>query len=891
MPASASPSTTVSEALRLKILLVWDREEQRAPSLARLADRGHRILPVRTGGQGLQAAQSHPPDVLVVAYPLPDMDLLDFLHRVRDDGPFVPLVVLVPPGHEDIEIRAIEAGASRFLVLSPRVPELLAKAVEGEVERVRGRDRRARALQARRATVEEGRRPRPALEESDLRLGLLLSQMPVVLWTVDRDLRFTSGMGAGLSALGLSRGSLRGRPLAEVFGPADTPDSPLACHRRALRGESTRYEFETKGRWYDVRLEPLRSREGDLEGVLAVAFDVTERMRTQAALGLSEERFRRLAENAQDVIYLFRTRPSTSFEFVSPSIADVTGHALEEFYANPDLLLRLLHPDDRAVLEGILNDPQPQSEPMILRWVRDDGRIVFAEHRIAPIVEGGAIVGFQGVARDVTGRRAAEDALKAAEAKFRGLVEHSLVGIYIIQDGRFAYVNPRLAEILGYRPEEIVRSRAVEDVVSPEDRPMVRENLRRRMEGEVDALHYSFRALRKDGVIVEVEVRGTRMDYEGRPAVIGSLLDVTERKRAEDELRSSESRFRTLFEVAADAIVLLTPKANILDVNPAGEALIGARREDLLGRNITEFLDPGDVAKARDYLASVVRDETRPDPFEVRFASATGRRRVVSLRSRYVHEDSAEAYVEMVARDMTEELEMYRRLEATERLASMGQMAAYVAHEVNTPLANIALLTAAAMRRTQDPGLAEKLEKINVQRRNAASIIADLLSFSKQREIQRTEADLRATLLASIEQVEAYRRPGVEIRIEAPAGSTQAFIDRLQMQEVFVNLLRNALEATAEGSVVVRVEETPEGHRVSVQDTGVGIPRENMGRIFEPFFTTKRKTGGTGLGLVFCLSVVKAHGGEIRAESEADHGTTFTVVLPREGPHEDPHRG
>lgn len=891
MPASASSSATVSEAQGLEVLLVWEREEERVPSLGKLAERGHRVVPVSTGDRALREAHLHPPDVLLVTHPLPDMDLFDFLHRIREDLPDLPLVLLVPPGHEDLEVRAIGAGVSQALALSPRVHEFLPRVVEGEVDRVRDRARLERALRDRRASVEEGRRTRQALEESEVRLRLLLSQMPVVLWTVDRNLRFTSGMGAGLSALGLSHGRLRGRPLGEVFGAADGPDTPMSYHRRALAGESTRYEFETNGRWYDVRLEPLRSREGDLEGVLGVAFDATDRKRTVAALGLSEERFRLFAENAQDVIYLFRTRPARSFEFVSPSIAGLTGHALEEFYADPDLLLRLLHPDDRAVLERTLQDPTRPAEPAILRWIRDDGGIVFAEHRIAPLFEDGVLVGLQGVARDVTARRTAEDALKAAEAKFRGLVEHSLVGIYIIQDGRFAYVNPRFAEILGYPSEEILRHRSVEDLVAAEDRPLVRENLRRRMAGEVNALHYSYRALRKDGTIVEVEVRGTRMDYEGRPAVIGSLLDITERKRAEDELRRSESRFRTLFEAAADAIVLLTPKADILDINPAGEALIGARREHLLGRNVTEFLDPGDVAKAQEYLGAVLRGETRADPFEVRFTSVTGRRRVVSLRSRHVREDSAEAYVEMVARDVTEELEMHRRLEATERLASMGQMAAYVAHEVNTPLANIALLTAAAMRRTQDPGLAEKLEKINVQRRNAASIIADLLSFSKQREIQRAEADLRTTLLASVEQVEAYRRPGVEIRIEAPTQLTQAFIDRLQMQEVFVNLLRNALEATSEGSVVLRVEETPTGHRVSVQDTGVGIPKETMDRIFEPFFTTKRKTGGTGLGLVFCLSVVKAHGGEIRAESEPGHGTTFTVVLPREAPHEDPRGG
>lgn len=131
-------------------------------------------------------------------------------------------------------------------------------------------------------------------------------------------------------------------------------------------------------------------------------------------------------------------------------------------------------------------------------------------------------------------RARAEEALRESEAKFRSLVEESLVGVYIIQDGRFAYSNPRLADIFGYTPEEITRGKTVEDLVAPSSRQTVMENIRKRVEGEIRSKHYVFRGLRSDGREIDVEVFGTRTVYGGRPAVIGTILDITERKKAEE---------------------------------------------------------------------------------------------------------------------------------------------------------------------------------------------------------------------------------------------------------------------------------------------------------------------------------------------------------------------
>ncbi len=356
----------------------------------------------------------------------------------------------------------------------------------------------------------------------------------------------------------------------------------------------------------------------------------------------------------------------------------------------------------------------------------------------------------------------------------------------------------------------------------------------------------------------------------------------TEHRRVLERLRESEDRFRTLFEAAADAILLVDAKGVILDANPATEALVAMDRRDIVGNILEKFLSHEDLERARAYLRDLFHGRSPQEPFEVSIVLRNGLRSSVAVRSRLVSEAGAPPYAEMLVRDVNEQKEMQRRLLAAERLASVGQMAAYIAHEINTPLANISLLTASAKRKTTEDDVKERLEKIDAQRRQAATIIADLLSFSKHREIAPVDVDLRTVLAAAADQMDPYRSKDVEMVLDLGEAEARARVDPLQMQEVFANLLKNALEAATSGSVTVRLEVRPGYRVVKVADTGPGIPADVQARLFQPFVTTKRHRGGTGLGLALCRNIVTAHGGEIHCSSIAGEGTTFTVVLPQE---------
>lgn len=175
-------------------------------------------------------------------------------------------------------------------------------------------------------------------------------------------------------------------------------------------------------------------------------------------------------------------------------------------------------------------------------------------------------------------------ARRQAEDKFRSVVEQSLAGIYIYQDGRLIYANPKLAEIFGYSSEELRQVSPLE-LVAAQDRTRVAENLRKRLDGEVEDISYSFQGRRKDGMHIEAVVHGRRSEFDGKPAIIGVLLDVTEQHQAIAALRDSEIMLREITTVLGEGVYALDRGGHVIFINPAAEQLLGWRREELLGRH------------------------------------------------------------------------------------------------------------------------------------------------------------------------------------------------------------------------------------------------------------------------------------------------------------------
>jgi len=246
--------------------------------------------------------------------------------------------------------------------------------------------------------------------------------------------------------------------------------------------------------------------------------------------------------------------------------------------------------------------------------------------------------------------------LKKRELRFRALVEQSLVGVYIVSLDRIFYANEALGRIFGYHPEELVDRLGPLDLVHPEDRLLVAEELRRRLEGEAEYARYSFRGLQKDGSVISCEVFGRAIELEGRRVVLGTLIDITERRRSEEILRESEERFRQLVEEIEDVIYMIDERGVITYISPPVERLGGYRPSELMGRPFTEFVHPEDADRAREVLRSGLLG--RVEQHEFRVFTKSGDIRWIQIVSRPIVEGDRIVGFRGMLRDVTERKRM-----------------------------------------------------------------------------------------------------------------------------------------------------------------------------------------------------------------------------------------
>ncbi len=472
--------------------------------------------------------------------------------------------------------------------------------------------------------------------------------------------------------------------------------------------------------------------------------------------------------------------------------------------------------------------------------------------------------------------------LRESEARRAAILDTALDSVIAMDhQGRIVDFNPAAERTFGYRRDEVIGKTLAETIVPPSLRESHRRGLAKYLEtgeGPVLGRRIELTGLRKDGSEFPVELAITRIAGEP-PTFVGFARDISDQKELESARRESEERFQKSFYGTPVAMSLLAlPDNRFIDVNESFLRLFEFTREEVIGRTSLDIGLWSDPA-AREGLLEKLRAGEPVRNVELTLRTKSGKTRHVIVAVETLSLGPHEAWLSAVV-DITETKDLERRLLENERLAAMGRLTGYVAHEINTPLTNISLLAATAAKRSQDPEIISRLEKINAQRRLIGSILQDLAGLTRPPPIQPVETDLRTIVDGSLEQMEPYLHEGVELRKEA-GSPVVADVDPRRIQQVLVNLTKNALQATSNGTVTVGVEDRGDTVALVVHDTGPGMPPDVLEKLFQPFFTTKPKEQGTGLGLAFAKSVVNAHGGTIEVESELGQGTTFTVVLPK----------
>jgi PAS domain S-box-containing protein len=394
--------------------------------------------------------------------------------------------------------------------------------------------------------------PADAIEEK-LRLGehlkLLVESTDQGIYGIDRQGRCTFVNPAAAQMLGYHPDELLGERMHQLVHHTRSDGSPYPeeecpIYRAFEENRGTRVDSEVLWRRDESPIPVEYSSypiigDGAVEGAMVTFVDITERRQAEEKLKESEERFRLLAENAKDIIYRYSFKPTPGFEYVSPSATPITGYTPEEHYADPELGLKLVYPDDRHVLEAFLRSPESADRFLTLRWICKDGRIIWTEQQITPFYDDqGELVAIDGIGRDITERKEAEDALRRSEERFRSLVQNASDIIIILEaDGTVRYVSPAIERVLGLQTEEVISKNAVA-FVDPVDRTRAIRTFAEAKKGPGVAPPVEFRLRHEDGTWRYLEInRSNLLDDPAVGGIVFNLRDVTDRKAAEEQLR------------------------------------------------------------------------------------------------------------------------------------------------------------------------------------------------------------------------------------------------------------------------------------------------------------------------------------------------------------------
>jgi PAS domain S-box-containing protein len=386
-----------------------------------------------------------------------------------------------------------------------------------------------------------------------------------------------------------------------------------------------------------------------------------------------------------------------------------------------------------------------------------------------------------------------------------------------------------------------------------------------------------------EGVFLDVDVRPLEVAAGSVPHALVLIRDVTDWVEEQTRARLFYESFRS----STNPMQLTDARGVMIDVNPAFERIYGYSREECLGRTPALIRSPHTPNEVYEKMWLDLLDPQRGYwSGEVTNRDRQGRERPVLLSITSIRGVAGEATHYLgVSVDLSEQRSWELRAAHTDKLASIGQLAAGVAHEINTPLANVMLVAESLRRRSQDPWVLARLDTMADQVEIAARIVRSLLDFARRTEPHIADVDLVEVARASVAFLQGKQSADVEIEEVYPVGTVPIAADRGQLMQVVTNILNNAYDAM-DGKGRVRISVRRQGDRAELEvvDQGPGIPPDVLQHIFEPFFTTKAEGKGTGLGLAICHGIVQSHHGSITARNVPGAGAGFLVSLPlREG--------
>jgi PAS domain S-box-containing protein len=506
-----------------------------------------------------------------------------------------------------------------------------------------------------------------------------------------------------------------------------------------------------------------------------------------------------------------------------------------------------------------------------------------------------------GLVRDITERKKAEEALRESEYRSRLILESVGEGIFGTDaQGRCSFINDAAQKMLGYASEEIL-GQSVHDLTHhshPDGTPYDQKDCPMYHSFAQGTTHYRDDEVlwRKDGSSFHAAYTSVPMRKDD--AAVGAVVvfrDITERRKAEEELRESEYRLKTILTTSNEGFWGIDNDARTVAVNPAMCTILGRAQEEIVGRTVFEFLDEENLAIMKGQLRRRAQGET--GAYEVAVSRPDGSMVPCLFNATpfYAKDGTKTGSFAMIT-DITDRKNMEQELVEARNKAEAATRAksdflANMSHEIRTPMNAILGMTHLALKTDLTPKQQDYLKKIHVSANSLLGIINDILDFSKieagKLEMESIGFHLDEVLdnLATLVTVKAEEKEGLEVLFRTDPNIPRALVgDPLRLGQVLINLANNGVKFTERGEIVVSTELAHLGDKTvevqfAVRDTGIGLTQEQTARLFTSFSqadtSITRKYGGTGLGLTISKRLVEMMGGKIWVESTPGEGSTF----------------
>ncbi len=775
--------------------------------------------------------------------------------------------------------------------------------------------------------ITEQKKASQALRESEERLSAIFNNAPLGIFLSTFGERIEEVNPELVRMLGYdSREELLGVEPRTLYAQMDMRDevlsellaAPGGVRRELLlrrKDGSTLPAVVSASLAFDAAGRPTR-----MHGVVE---DLTKRKEHERELQFWTQRFEIVNTAAKHIFYDYDLLSST-MQWIG-AVREVLGYERQELDGPIQIWEGLLHPDDaREVLPWLaVVCESGEKFDMEYRLRHKDGHHVYV-HDSGIFVPGddGRPAQMLGILQDISARKQAELALAASEKMYRTLFESAQDTILVMDGPTIVDCNPSASSLIGSPREDLIGG-------TPADfSPPVQANgedtsgMMMRMLAQAEAgesPRFEWLCRRADGGIVQVETSLAPMRLGDARYLLAFTRDISARKETEDSLRLSEEKFSKIFSLAPYSISIARLRDScILDVNDAFVSLTGYSRDEAVGSSGEALGLWHDPESRKVFLERLRRDGTVADyEFVLRRKDGVLRN---ALNSCQGLEINGEACTLNIVRDITETKLVQQVMVQTEKMMSLGGLAAGMAHEINNPL-GIIVQSVQGMQRRLDPALPANqaeaqalninLESVQeyMRRRNilryiegvteactrATGIVRSMLNFSRKSDSGIASQDLAPIIRQAIALAEKdydlkkkydFRR--VEVRLELSEDLPHVPCAPSEIEQVLLNLLRNAAQAMFEAEVkapqiTVRTAREDAEALIEVEDNGPGIPAEQLNRVFEPFYTTKGVGEGTGLGLsVSYFIITNTHRGRMSVASTPGQGTRFNIRLPLE---------